>query len=168
MVVFRGTWSTLIYLPCALDLERIPDLRQSSCWRLGGAAHWTSRGARVVHISSGASALVCALLLGFGVWGHGKEPMHRTSMTYTATRTRPCCGSAGSASTRERPWGHRLASCAFAATHVCSGLGRLDRGALEWWKRGPTQRAGSSARDLVAGLACIRRPPVTSRHAPPC
>ena len=67
---------------------------------LGGALDFA--GGTVVHISSGVSALICALVLGKRL-GYGSEPMPPHNLTYTAIGA-ACSGSAGSVSTPAAPW----------------------------------------------------------------
>ena len=107
----------------------------------------------MVHISSGVSALICALLLGKRL-GYGNEPMPPHNMTYTAMGAAMLwvgwfgfnAGSALAAG--------RLATCAFAATHFAAAAGGLTWAALEWIFRGKPSVLGTCS-GLVAGLASI-------------
>jgi Amt family ammonium transporter len=117
----------------------------------GGALDFA--GGTVVHISSGVSALVCALLLGKRL-GYGREPMPPHNMTYTALGAALLWVgwfgfNAGSALAA-----NRLASSAFAATHFAAASGGVTWAALEWWLRGRSSVLGVCS-GLVAGLACI-------------
>ena len=84
MVVFMILWGTLIYCRwptgsgAAGSWPTAARMRQVSG---GGALDFA--GGTVVHISSGVSALVCALLLGKRL-GYGSEPMPPHNLTYTA------------------------------------------------------------------------------------
>jgi ammonia channel protein AmtB len=88
-VVFSLLWATLVYDPLA-----------HMVW--GGGIIGTTWGAidfaggTVVHISSGMSALVCALVIGKRL-GYGSDPGRRTTRRSPSPARR--CGSAGSAST---------------------------------------------------------------------
>ena len=155
MVVFMVLWGTFIYCPLAhwlwgdgglLKLTGNPN--QSL---LGGAIDFA--GGTVVHISSGVSALVCALMLGKRL-GYGKEEMRPHNLTYTAIGAAMLwvgwfgfnAGSALSAGS--------LATCAFAATHFAAAAGGITWAVLEWYLRGKPSVLGVCS-GLVAGLATI-------------
>jgi Amt family ammonium transporter len=155
MVVFMILWGTLIYCPLAHWV-----------WG-GGVLYYGSENAKgifsggaldfaggtVVHISSGVSALVCALLLGKRL-GYGKTAMPPHNLTYTAIGATMLwvgwfgfnAGSAVSAGT--------LASSAFMATHFCAASGGLTWAGLEWVFRGKPSLLGACS-GLLAGLVCI-------------
>ncbi len=107
----------------------------------------------MVHISSGVSALACALMLGKRL-GYGKEAMPPHNLTYTAIGAAMLwvgwfgfnAGSALSAG--------GLATCAFAATHFAAAAGGITWAALEWSLRGKPSILGACS-GLVAGLATI-------------
>jgi ammonium transporter, Amt family len=155
MLVFMAIWGTVIYCPLAHWIW-------GNGWLCYGSPHAKGLGAggaldfaggTVVHISSGISALVCALLLGKRL-GYGHEPMPPHNLTYTALGAGMLwvgwfgfnAGSALSAG--------RLASSAFAATHFAAAAGGLTWAALEWLFRGKPSVLGACS-GLVAGLACI-------------
>jgi len=107
----------------------------------------------VVHISSGVSALICALLLGKRL-GYGKTAMPPHNLTYTAIGAAMLwvgwfgfnAGSAGCAGT--------LASGAFMVTHFCAAAAGLTWAGLEWVFRGKPSVLGTCS-GVVAGLVCI-------------
>ena len=155
MVVFMVIWGTVIYCPLAHWLwgdggllKLTGDPNQSL---LGGAIDFA--GGTVVHVSSGVSALVCALMLGKRL-GYGKEEMRPHNMTYMAIGAAMLwvgwfgfnAGSALSAGS--------LATCAFAATHFAAASGGITWAALEWYLRGKPTVLGVCS-GLVAGLATI-------------
>jgi Amt family ammonium transporter len=155
MVVFMASWGTLVYCPLAHWLwgdggllKLTGDPNQSL---LGGAIDFA--GGTVVHISSGVSALVCALMLGKRL-GYGKEEMRPHNLTYMAIGAAMLwvgwfgfnAGSALSAGS--------LATCAFAATHFAAAAGGITWAALEWFLRGKPSVLGVCS-GLVAGLATI-------------
>src|SRR5688500_7545276 len=82
MVVFMILWGTLIYCPLAHWVwgGGILYYGAEGAWA-GGALDFA--GGTVVHISSGVSALICALLLGKRI-GFGSEDMRPHNLTYTA------------------------------------------------------------------------------------
>jgi Amt family ammonium transporter len=154
MVAFTALWSTVVYLPLAHWIWGGGFLSYGSphAQSLGGGA-LDFAGGTVVHISSGVSALVCALLLGQRL-GYGREPMPPHNMTYAAIGASMLWVgwfgfNAGSALAA-----NRLASCAFAATHFAAASGGVTWAALEWRRRGRPSVLGVCS-GLVAGLACI-------------
>jgi Amt family ammonium transporter len=118
---------------------------------MGGALDFA--GGTVVHISSGISALVCALVLKPRV-GYGKTPMPPHSLVISVIGA--CLlwvgwfgfngGSALAA--------NALASSAFATTHFAAAAAALGWILMEWMKtRKPTVLGGISG--AVAGLVVI-------------
>jgi Amt family ammonium transporter len=154
MVVFMALWSTVVYLPLAHWIWGGGLLAYGSPHAAGlGGGALDFAGGTVVHISSGVSALVCALLLGKRL-GYGKDPMPPHNMTYTAIgATMLWVGwfgfNAGSALAASR-----LASSAFAATHFAAAAGGLTWASMEWFRRGKPSVLGVCS-GLVAGLACV-------------
>ena len=149
MVVFSVLWGLLVYCPVCHWV-----------WADGG---WFASGSQfhaldfaggtVVHISSGASALVCALILGKRL-GFGQEPMPPHNLTYTCIGTGLLwvgwfgfnAGSAGGAD--------HMAVNAFVATHLAAAAGVVAWSAAEWVFNGkPSILGGCSG--AVAGLVCI-------------
>jgi Amt family ammonium transporter len=107
----------------------------------------------VVHISSGVSALVCALLLGKRL-GFGSEAMPPHNMTYTAIGASLLWVgwfgfNAGSALASDG-----LAASAFAATHLAAAGGAISWAFVEWIARGKPTLLGACS-GAVAGLVCI-------------
>ncbi|MGD0898970.1 MAG: ammonium transporter [Thermoguttaceae bacterium] len=154
MVVFMILWGTLIYCPLCHwvwgggILSYGSDHAKISA---GGALDFA--GGTVVHISSGVSALVCALLLGKRV-NYGKAPMPPHNMTYTVVgATMLWVGwfgfNAGSALQS-----NGLAASAFTATHFAAAAGGLTWACLEWIIRGKPSVLGCCS-GIVAGLVCI-------------
>lgn len=155
MVVFSVLWSTLIYCPLAHWVWGGGVLAYGSPhakeFCAGGALDFA--GGTVIHISSGVSALICALLLGKRL-GYGTEPMPPHNMAFTAIgATMLWVGwfgfNAGSALCAGR-----LATCAFTATHFAAAAGGLTWALLEWKLRGKPSILGTCS-GLVAGLACV-------------
>jgi Amt family ammonium transporter len=152
MVVFMILWASLIYCPLAHWVWGGGILSFGSKYAIfGGALDFA--GGTVVHISSGVSALICALLLGKRL-GYGKTAMPPHNLTYTAIGAAMLwvgwfgfnAGSAVSA-------GH-LASSAFMVTHFCAAAAGLTWAGLEWVFRGKPSVLGACS-GVVAGLVCI-------------
>jgi Amt family ammonium transporter len=154
MVVFMILWGTLVYCPLChwvwgggILMYGSPNAGIS----LGGALDFA--GGTVVHISSGVSALICALLLGKRL-GFGSEPMPPHNLTYTAVgATMLWVGwfgfNAGSALSA-----NGLASSAFCATHFAAAAAGLTWAFVEWIMRGKPTVLGTCS-GVVAGLVCI-------------
>ncbi len=152
MVVFMVLWGTLVYCPlCHWVWDGGILCDGNPTFELGGALDFA--GGTVVHISSGISALVCALLIGRRL-GFGSNPMPPHNLTYTAIgATMLWVGwfgfNAGSALAADG-----LAASAFAATHFAAAAGCLAWSGCEWALRGKPSLLGACS-GLVAGLVCI-------------
>ncbi len=152
MVVFMILWGTLIYCPLAHWVWGGGILSYGSKYAIAGGA-LDFAGGTVVHISSGVSALICALLLGKRL-GYGKTAMPPHNLTYTAIGAAMLwvgwfgfnAGSAGCAGD--------LASGAFMVTHFCAAAAGLTWAGLEWIFRGKPSVLGACS-GVVAGLVCI-------------
>lgn len=152
MVLFSVLWLTCVYCPIAHWV-----------WSASGWLNFANpkaaypsfdfAGGTVVHISSGFSALVCALVLGRRL-GYGQEPMPPHNLTYT------CLGAAllwvgwfgfnaGSALAA-----NVLAANAFLATHLAAATGVLAWAGAEWIQRGKPSILGACS-GAVAGLVCV-------------
>lgn len=148
LVLFLALWGILIYCPIAHWVWG-PD-----GWLLAGKyAALDFAGGTVVHISSGVSALVCALLIRPRL-AFGQEPMPPHNLTYTAIGAALLwvgwfgfnAGSALAANS--------VAVNAFVATHLAAAAGVLAWSLAEWivLKRPTILGACSGA---VAGLVGI-------------
>ncbi|MBN2216755.1 MAG: ammonium transporter [Pirellulales bacterium] len=154
MVVFSILWGTLVYCPLChwvWDGGILAFGGDHSSISRGGALDFA--GGTVVHISSGVSALVCALLIGKRL-GVGSEPMPPHNMTYTAMGAAMLWFgwfgfNAGSALEA-----NGLAASAFAATHFGAAAGAIAWAGIEWIKRGKPSILGACS-GLVAGLVCV-------------
>ena len=152
MVVFSILWGTLVYCPLCHWVWGGGILAFGSEHALkGGALDFA--GGTVVHISSGVSALVCALLLGKRK-GFGSADMRPHNMTYT------CLGAAmlwvgwfGFNAGSELASDH-LTSSAFATTHFSAAAGLLGWCCYEWLTHGKPSVLGAAS-GCVAGLVCI-------------
>ena len=148
MCVFMLLWGTLIYCPLAHWVWS-PD----GVFAGGKHKAFDFAGGTVVHISSGTSALVCALVLGKRL-GYGQEPMPPHNLTYT------CIGAgllwvgwfgfnAGSAVAAGDS-----AAVAFLSTHLAASTGLMAWACAEWITRGKPSVLGACS-GAVAGLVCI-------------
>ena len=152
MVAFSLLWGTLVYCPlCHWVWDNGMLMYNSPKAIAGGALDFA--GGTVVHISSGVSALVCALMIGKRL-GYGTEPMPPHNLTYTALGAALLWFgwfgfNAGSALAADA-----VAASAFAATHFAAAAGLLGWAGVEWFKHGKPTVLGACS-GAVAGLVCI-------------
>jgi ammonium transporter, Amt family len=151
MLLFTCLWSTIVYFPMAHMVWGKGGLLNAF---LGGKIPcFDFAGGTVVHITSGVSALICALWLGKRV-GFPKEQMKPHNLTLSLIGASLLwvgwfgfnAGSAVAAST--------LATSAFVATHFGAAAATLGWMIGEWFKNGkPSMLGGISG--AVAGLVAI-------------
>jgi ammonium transporter, Amt family len=148
MVLFSVLWGLVVYCPLAHWVW------SENGWLLDGPyAAFDFAGGTVVHISSGVSALLCAVLLGKRI-GFGSEPMPPHNLTYTVIGTALLwvgwfgfnAGSAVAANSS--------AVNAFVATHLAAAAGVVAWAGMEWITRGKPSVLGACS-GAVAGLVCI-------------
>jgi Amt family ammonium transporter len=151
MLLFTVLWALIVYFPMAHMVWGKGGLLNAF---LGGKIPcFDFAGGTVVHITSGVSALVCALYLGKRV-GYPAQPMKPHNLTLSVIGA--CllwvgwfgfnAGSAVAASS--------LATSAFVATHFGAAAAALGWMLAEWWKSGkPSMLGGISG--CVAGLVAI-------------
>jgi Amt family ammonium transporter len=158
MVVFSVLWGTLVYCPLChwvwdggiLSFAKTADLETTKSWA-GGALDFA--GGTVVHISSGVSALICALVLGKRK-GFGHDDMRPHNLTYTVLGAAMLwVGWFGFNAGSELASDH-LATSAFATTHFSAAAGLLGWVIYEWLVTGKPTVLGAAS-GLVAGLVCI-------------
>jgi Amt family ammonium transporter len=152
MVLFSILWGTIVYVPLCHWVWGGGILAFGSPHAImGGALDFA--GGTVVHISSGISALVCALFLGKRI-GFGQEDMRPHNLTYTALGAGMLwVGWFGFNAGSELASDH-LTSSAFATTHFAAAAGGLAWAAYEWLTRGKPSVLGVAS-GVVAGLVCI-------------
>jgi ammonium transporter, Amt family len=151
LALFTTLWALIVYFPMAHMVWGKGGFLNAY---LGGAIPcFDFAGGTVVHITSGVSALVCALYLGKRL-GFPSEPIRPHSMVLSVVGA--CmlwvgwfgfnAGSALGAS--------GLASSAFVATHFAAATAAIGWMAAEWMHSGkPTMLGGISG--AVAGLVAI-------------
>jgi Amt family ammonium transporter len=110
-------------------------------------------GGTVVHISSGVSALVCAIMLGRRD-GFPHEPMmpHNVVLSLIGTGLLWVGWFGFNAGSALNAGG--LATSTFAATHFSAAAAALSWGAMEWLLKGKPSVLGVAS-GMVAGLATI-------------
>jgi Amt family ammonium transporter len=150
-VVFMALWSLCVYAPLAHMVWGKGGLLNAT---LGGRFPMLDfAGGTVVHITSGVSALVCALYLGKRT-GYPKEPMPPHSLVLSFIGA--CLlwvgwfgFNAGSALAS-----NGLATSAFVATHFAAASATIGWLAAEWATRGRPSALGAIS-GAVAGLVAI-------------
>jgi Amt family ammonium transporter len=151
MTAFMVLWSIVVYSPMAHMVWGKGGLLNAS---VGGRFPCLDfAGGTVVHVTSGVSALVCALYLGPRL-GYPKQsmPPHSVVLSFIGA----CllwvgwfgfnAGSALSAGA--------LATSAFVATHFGAAAATVGWSVAEWWKRGKPSALGAIS-GAVAGLVAI-------------
>jgi Amt family ammonium transporter len=150
-VAFMLIWATVVYFPLC-----------HMVWGKGGFFNWALggkipvldfAGGTVVHVSSGVSALVFAIMIGKRA-GFPREQMapHNVVLSLIGTGLLWVgwfgfnAGSALNAGS--------LATSAFAATHFSAAAAALSWAAMEWKLKGKPSVLGAAA-GMVAGLATI-------------
>ncbi len=150
MAVFLSMWSLLVYCPMAHMVWGVGGLFNS------GGTHIPSldfAGGTVVHITSGVSALVCALYLGKRIgYPHTAMPPHSLTLSFVGA----CllwvgwfgfnAGSALAASP--------LATSAFVNTHFATAAAALGWTIFEWIHNGKPTALGAIS-GAVAGQVAI-------------
>ena len=150
MVVFSAVWGLLVYCPICHWVWDGGILAHGVGWA-GGALDFA--GGTVVHISSGVSALLIAIMIGQRA-GHGTQPMPPHNLTYTAMGAAMLwIGWFGfNAGSGLAPDG--LGSSAFAVTHFSAAAGAVAWATMEWIRSGKPTVLGACS-GAVAGLVCI-------------
>ncbi len=148
-IAFTSLWTLFVYIPLA-----------HMVWGKGGLLSLSGQipsldfaGGTVVHISSGVSALVCALYLGRRI-DYRNEPTKPHNTVFTVIGAGLLwfgwfgfnAGSALSA--------NALATNAFITTHFAAASGLLAWTAIDWFQRGKPSVIGAVS-GAVSGLVVI-------------
>ncbi len=144
-LVFMILWTTIVYDPLAHWVWGV-----KGWMREMGALDFA--GGTVVHISSGASALVAAIMFGRRI-GYGQEAMPPHNLPYSVIGAGLLWVgwfgfNAGSALAADG-----LATSAFVATHVATAAAALAWLVMDWIRGKPTMLGAASG--AVAGLVAI-------------
>ncbi|MFA6610329.1 MAG: ammonium transporter [Candidatus Omnitrophota bacterium] len=145
-VIFTLLWATFVYDPV--------------CHWVWGAGGWLRNmgaldfaGGTVVHVSSGISALVCALILGKRR-GYGREPMPPHNLTFTVLGAALLWFGWFGFNAGSALGANELAVSAFIATNTAAAAAALVWMGIEWKVTGkPTILGGATG--AVAGLVAI-------------
>jgi len=144
-LVFVVLWSTIVYDPLAHWVWGV-----KGWMREMGALDFA--GGTVVHISSGASALVVAIMFGRRI-GYGQEAMPPHNLPFSVIGAGLLWVgwfgfNAGSALAADG-----LATSAFVATHIAAAAATLAWLGMDWLRGKPTMLGAASG--AVAGLVAI-------------
>ena len=145
-LVFIVLWATFIYDPLAHWVWGVKGwLREMGALDFAGGT--------VVHISSGASALVAAIMFGRRI-GYGQEAMPPHNLPFSVIGAGLLWVgwfgfNAGSALAADG-----LATSAFVATHIATAAAALSWMAMDWIFRGKPTVLGAAS-GAVAGLVAI-------------
>ncbi|MFK8111047.1 MAG: ammonium transporter [Rubripirellula sp.] len=151
MVVYSVLWGTLIYCPLCHWVWDSGPLSYNEGSIAGGALDFA--GGTVVHISSGISALIAAIMIGPRM-GFLKEPIQPHNLTYTALGAAMLWFGWFGFNAGSELLSDDLTSSAFAVTHFSAAAGAVAWALTEWMVlRKPTVLGASSG--AVAGLVCI-------------
>jgi Amt family ammonium transporter len=151
MLLFTTLWMFLVYFPMAHMVWGKGGLLNAT---LGGQfPAWDFAGGTVVHITSGVSALVCALYMGKRT-GYPRESMRPHNLVLSVIGAAMLwvgwfgfnAGSALGAGP--------LATSAFVATHFAAAAAALSWMFAEWWVTGKPSVLGAIS-GAVAGLVAI-------------
>jgi Amt family ammonium transporter len=150
MLLFMILWLLIVYLPMA-HMVWGKNGFLGATW--GQVSTFDFAGGTVVHITSGVSALVCALYLGKRK-GYGADPMRPHSLVLSTVGA--CLlwvgwfgFNAGSALAA-----NALATSAFVATHFATAAAALAWMIVEWIHNGKPSMLGAIS-GAVAGLVAI-------------
>lgn len=145
-LVFTLLWTTFVYDPLAHWV-----------WGVGGWMRTLGAldfaGGIVVHVSSGISALVLALMLGKRI-GYNHKPIRPHNLPFTVLGAALLWVgwfgfNAGSALAADG-----LAANAFVTTHIATAAAGITWALIEWWHNGTPTILGA-ATGAVAGLVAV-------------
>jgi Amt family ammonium transporter len=145
VLLFTVLWSVFIYFPLAH-------------WVWGGG--WLGQlgavdfaGGAVIHISSGASALACALMLGARK-GYGSANMAPHNLPMALLGTGLLWFGWFGFNAGSGLGANSTAVVAFTATHIAAAAGAISWMAAEWVQRGKPTVLGVAS-GVIAGLATV-------------
>lgn len=153
LMLFLMLWMAVVYFPLAHMVWGV-DGFMNGVWNASASIKAIDfAGGTVVHMSSGWSALVLAMLLGKRI-GFGSEPMPPHSLVLTMIGTGMLWVgwygfNAGSAAGSDG-----VSSAAFASTTLCAAVGGLSWAGVEWITRKKPTVLGMCS-GIVGGLVVI-------------
>jgi len=145
-IVFALLWATLVYAPVAHWVWAV----DGWIFKLGALDF---AGGTVVHITSGVSALVCALVLGKRL-GYGAAPMPPHNVTMTVLGTALLWFGWFGFNAGSSLGANGLAVNAFVVTHLAAAMAMLTWLTVGWIRHRTPSVLGAAA-GAVAGLVAI-------------
>lgn len=152
MVIYSLLWGILIYCPLCHWVWDGGILAFGSDFAISGGA-LDFAGGTVVHISSGISALIAAIMIGPRM-GFPNEPHQPHNLTYTALGASMLWFGWFGFNAGSELLSDELTSSAFAVTHFSAAAGAVAWALTEWTLNGKPTVLGASS-GAVAGLVCI-------------
>ncbi len=152
MVIFSAVWGTLVYCPLCHWVWDGGILAFGESHAIAGGA-LDFAGGTVVHISSGISALVCAMFIGKRI-GIGTSDLRPHNLTYTAIGAAMLWFGWFGFNAGSELASDGVAASAFVVTHFAAAAGGFAWAAIEWLQRGKPSVLGTAS-GAVAGLVCI-------------
>lgn len=151
MTIFSVLWGTFIYCPLCHWVWDGGPLSYNPDSIAGGALDFA--GGTVVHISSGVSALVAAILIG-PRRNYLTQTVHPHNLTYTALGAAMLWVGWFGFNAGSELLSDGLTSSAFLATHFSAAAGAVAWTMIEWRCSGKPTVLGASS-GAVAGLVCV-------------
>jgi len=145
-VIFSLLWSILVYSPVAHWVWSV----DGWIFKLGALDF---AGGTVIHITSGVSALVCALVLGKRI-GYGSEPMQPHNATMTVLGTALLWFGWFGFNAGSALGANGLAANAFVTTNIAAAMAALTWVTASWVRHKQPSVIGAAA-GAVAGLVGI-------------
>jgi ammonium transporter, Amt family len=151
MAIFMVLWSLIVYAPMAHMVWGKGGLLNAA---LGGRIPTLDfAGGTVVHVTSGVSALVCALYLGKRIgYPHEPAPPHSVVLSFIGACLLWVGWFGFNAGSALAAGG--LATSAFVATHFGAAAATISWSAAEWVRNGKPSALGAVS-GAVAGLVAI-------------
>lgn len=150
MVTFSVLWGLAVYCPLTHWVWGGGMLTYGK-GLMGGALDFA--GGTVIHISSGVTALVAALVIGPRL-GHRQEPMPPHNLTYTAIGAAMLWFGWFGLNAGGAMRINSVATNAFVTTHFSAAAGALAWASCEWWHRAKPSVLGAGS-GALSGLVCI-------------
>ncbi|MEL6106902.1 MAG: ammonium transporter [Planctomycetota bacterium] len=151
MVLFSVVWGTFVYCPLCHWVWDGGPLSFNDTSIAGGALDFA--GGTVVHISSGVSALVAAIMIGPRRDVSPSEA-HPHNLTYTALGAAMLWVGWFGFNAGSELLSDGLTSSAFLTTHLSAAAGAVAWTMVEWRSSGKPSVLGASS-GAVSGLVCV-------------
>ena len=152
MVIFMVLWGTIVYCPLCHWVWGGGILSYDVEGSIAGGA-LDFAGGTVVHVSSGVSALIVALVIGKRL-GFGQEDLRPHNLTFTAMGAAMLWIGWFGLNAGSAVASNGLTTSAFVVTHFSAAAAAVAWATMEWITRGKPSVLGTAS-GAVAGLVCI-------------